>query len=117
MTTTIKLLDRNAVSITLWNAMCASVSKNDLLEHFNIEPTGEDTAAEVKITVNGVEVDFTETFVKYVQQFNTGFNAAVEKKAKELIMKDNALQELAHAIEDAEYEIKERIARIMQTED
>ena len=112
MSIEIRLLDRNAVSITLWNAMCAEVKRKDILEHFNVIPEDYATTATIKITVNDIEVDFTTTFAKYVEQFDAAFKSAVEKKALEIVMGDEQLSGVAVAIYNAEYEIQQRIHKL-----
>lgn len=110
----IKLLERNSLSITLWNAMCRQVGAGDLIEHFNLVPDGDSTTAEVKILVNGVEVDILPELVNFIKMVDDQFEDAIEKKAEQLIMKDGALRELAMAIENAEWVIQDRISNLMK---
>lgn len=113
--TTIKLLDKNALSITLFNAMCEQMGENgDILTHFKIEANGDASTVNLKILVNNVEVDLVPELVRFIQSLDAQFEAAVEKKAKELIMKDQILQDLAYAIQNAEWAIQDRLNKITQ---
>lgn len=113
--TTIKLLDKNALSIALFNAMCEQMGENgDILTHFKIEANGDASTVNLKILVNNVEVDLVPELVRFIQSLDAQFEAAVEKKAKELIMKDQILQDLAYAIQNAEWAIQDRLDKITQ---
>lgn len=112
--TTIKLLEQNALSITLFNAMCLQVERGDILKHFNLEANGDATTAELKIFVNGVEVDIVPELVGFLESIDQQFEEAVEKKAKELIMKDQTLCDLAYEIQNAEYAIQQRLDKVLQ---
>ena len=113
--TTIKLLDENALSITLFNAMCEQMGENgDILTHFKIEANDVASTVNLKILVNNVEVDLVPELVRFIQSLDAQFEAAVEKKAKELIMKDQILQDLAYAIQNAEWAIQDRLDKITQ---
>ena len=114
---TIKLLDKNALSITLFNAMCEQMGENengDILTHFKIEANDVASTVNLKILVNNVEVDLVPELVRFIQSLDAQFEAAVEKKAKELIMKDQILQDLAYAIQNAEWAIQDRLDKITQ---
>lgn len=118
MPTTIKLLDKTPLSISLMNAMSAKIKENEcILEHFKLEASGYASTAELKILVNDIEVDLVGEIVAFIEYVDKQMEEAIMKKAKELIMKDGALRELACVIENAEYEIQKRITQIMQTED
>ena len=113
--TTIKLLDKNALSIILFNAMCEQMGENgDILKHFKIEANDVASTVNLKILVNNVEVDLVPELVRFIQSLDAQFEAAVEKKAKELIMKDQILQDLAYAIQNAEWAIQDRLDKITQ---
>lgn len=112
--TTIKILEQNELSVTLFNAMCEQVSDGDVLKHFNLEANGDASTVNLKILVNNVEVDLVPELVRFIQSVDAQFEAAVEKKAKELIMKDQILQDLAYAIQNAEWAIQDRLDKITQ---
>jgi len=113
--TTIKLLEQNILSITLFNAMCKQAKDNgNALTHFNLEAKGSDTVADLKILINGVEVDLVPELTDFIKMLDDQFEKAVETRAKELIMKDQTLQDLARAIEDAEWMIQDRLNKVTQ---
>lgn len=113
--TTIKLLERNELSITLLNAMCKQLDDDgDILKHFNLEANGDSSVADLKILINGVEVDLVPELTDFIKLIDKQFEDAVEKKAKELVMKDQPLQDLVYAIQNAEWMIQDRLDKVMQ---
>ena len=115
MPTTIKLLDHTPLNISLMNAMVAKIKEDEcILEHFKLQAFGYDSTAEVKILVNDIEVDLVSELVSFIACVDKQMEDAILKKAKELIMKDNALQDLASAIENAGYEIEQRLTKVMK---
>ena len=61
-----------------------------------------------------LRLDLVPELVRFIQSLDAQFEAAVEKKAKELIMKDQILQDLAYAIQNAEWAIQDRLDKITQ---
>ena len=54
MSSKVKILARNNLSVSLFNAMSATVAnKGEILEHFDITPVGYDTEVDVKVLING----------------------------------------------------------------
>lgn len=115
MPTAINILTRTPLSISLMNAMAAKIKEDEcILEHFKLQASDYGIKAEVKILVNDVEVDLVSELVSFIAHVDKQMEGAILKKAKELIMKDNVLQDLASAIENAEYEIEQRLANVMK---
>lgn len=115
MPTAINILTRTPLSISLMNAMAAKIKEDEcILEHFKLQTSDYGIKAEVKILVNDVEVDLVSELVSFIAHVDKQMEDAILKKAKELIMKDNVLQDLASAIENAEYEIEQRLAKVMK---
>jgi len=116
MPTTVKLLEHSSFSILLWNAICAKVDvRTDSVKNkFKLIPAGGDTTGEVKVTVNGVEVDVVESLVKFVGQMQRSFDQSLEDKAKELLGQDQMLSDLQQVLDDAKWKITDRIAKLIE---
>lgn len=82
MSERIRILDRNAPAIVIFEAMVKKAAEGDLLEHFTIQPNGDDTVANVEMTVNGESVPIMETLLSYFNQFDSD----VEGRAKEMAL-------------------------------
>jgi hypothetical protein len=86
---TVKILGDGAVSILLFRAMVKHTPKNDILDVFyggNRElMRGRDTEVDVKVLINGVEVDFYTHLHNHVLDTCNNLDAYVETKARELL--------------------------------
>lgn len=95
---TIKLLEENISSRCLFKTLCEITNRGDILEKFNIEHLGHDTFVDVELTVNGVEVQFSEI----LKIFEGIFDEEIKIVAKE-ILKDKVFpnaEELTNKIYD-----------------
>lgn len=81
MSEQVRILDRSAPSVIIFEAMVKKVAKGDLLKHFTIKPEGDDSVADVEMTVNGKSVPVVEALLYCFKQFD----AEVEARAQELV--------------------------------
>lgn len=97
------------------NAVCANFSGDEMLKHFRIEPAGDGTTVDVRVTVNGVEVevDVVTELNRAIVAIDASFNQAVEDAARALVSRNSTLQGLANAIADAEWAINERLRTLL----
>ena len=107
----IKLLERTPAQIILWNAICETEPKDFLLEKFKLSPDGDNTEADVKVFVNGVEVDFTLAFATSVQLFFDRYEKHIKEKAVELITA-SSVSDLYNSIQNAEWSIKTALDKL-----
>lgn len=114
MSTTIDLLAKNNLSVSLLNAMSEQVPGDTMLDYFDITPDGDNTKVEVTVLVNGKPVDLVSELVRQLKCFENSLDNLVLKKAQELIQKDSVLHDLAYEIEQAEWKIRDRLEQLMK---
>lgn len=108
MSTTIKILSRNASEVLIFNAMVKTEGAEDILSIYNLVPNGDDTEAIVQVLVNGIEVPFKEAFEDSINVFVADMDAKIKEKALELIT-ESGLDSLYSEIANAEWKIRERL--------
>lgn len=115
MSEQIRVLDRNAPAIIIFEAMVKKVAKDDLLKHFTLKPNGDDSVANVEMMVNGKSVPVMETLLHYFKQFD----AEVESRAQELVKEmtsslalgriRSSLERIEHEVDTAETAVKANV--------
>lgn len=113
---TIKILSKDPLAISLWNAMCNSEDGCDVLKKFSLTPIGDDSEVVVKVLVNDVEVDLVEQLREFVKHIDDQLDKIVEERALELLQKDDILWGIKNDLERLDWKIRERIAKL-QAED
>lgn len=109
MTETVRILDRNEACITIFEAMVRACPDKDIINVFGIETKGNDSVAEVKMTVNGIEVPVLETLNHFWGQYDDHLNKAAQEKVKETVM-GAGLQNLVNALQNAEWMVNDALA-------
>lgn len=113
MSSKVKILARNNLSVSLFNAMSATiVNRGEILEYFDITPVGYDTEVDVKVLINGKEIHYVEELAKFIKQMDESFEEAVKEEAVKLLTRNQKLRDLVQEIETAEYKIRECIEAI-----
>jgi hypothetical protein len=97
----IDLTDQTTPAITLMNAVCNKFARDDIRACINL-PEGSEV--EVKLTVNGVEIDFATTVQELWDQCNRDADGRALTMAKDII-KGAGLEKVREAVERAEWEI------------
>ena len=111
----IKLVNgrRTPLARSLWYAMHNTTE--DVLQKFKLEVDGKiSDEVEVKVLVNGVEVDLVEELADFVKHIDDTLEDAVKEEAIRRITKDNKLEELSYSIRDAEWKIRDKLEALMQ---
>ena len=104
MTETVRILDRDDANVIIFTAMVDAFPDGDLLEVFGIKAGGDHTVAEVKMTVNGIEVPVVATLAYFWKKYDDHLNKAAQEKAKEMIL-GAGLQDTLNALQNAEWQI------------
>lgn len=110
----IKLVNgrRTPLATALWYAMHNTTE--DVLQKFQLEVDGKiSNEVEVKVLVNGVEVDLVEELAAFVKHVDDALEDAVKEEAIRRITQDNKLEELSYAIRDAEWKIRDTLDKLM----
>ena len=111
----LKLRDNNAFSVALYDAMINT--GENLVGHFNVAYAGGNTLVNVEatITVNGIEVPFTEALYKAVNEsvavLEVQYEQRVRKAALHLVSRSKYLN-LYNAMHNAEYLIEEELDKL-----
>lgn len=106
----IKVLEGDEFAIVLWNTICADMPA-DIGKKFGIEPKGRDTEVNVQVLVNGVEVPFLEAVREAFRRHSLLYEQAVREAALKML-DGSSLYDLIHALQGAEWAIKEQIDKL-----
>jgi len=106
----IKLLVHTPVSVMLFNAMCESVSQDKLLEIYGLAAT-PDVVVDVKLTVNGVELDAERVLASCWEQLLVRYEQRVTQDAKAMVG-GAGLQELADTFEEMKTRIENEFSSV-----
>ena len=109
----INLLEQKSLNAFLLQAMYRH-SKGRVIEFFNLSEQHPAEEVELKMQVNGKEIDIIPELYNFIEALDDAFDEAVERKAKELIIQDRALMDLANAVRSAEWAIQDRLDKITQ---
>jgi predicted lipid-binding transport protein (Tim44 family) len=116
MPSNVDVVAHTAPSIMLIEAMTRS-SKNDaLLEMFGFPKIPlQQHVAEVKLTINGVEVDFVKTAQEMWDRMVHSYEKDVEEAARKLLSKTR-FEKLEQIISQAEDEIEREVEALIKEE-
>lgn len=111
MPSEIDVVAHNAPSMMILEAMAREVG-DDFIEKFNLKGY----TAEVKLTINGVEVDFVATAQELWDRLEAQFKEEVLEKAKELVGASR-LSKLQRLTDRYEWEMENEIEQLFRKED
>lgn len=107
----VDLVAHTTPSIALLNAICRKFDRNDVIAGLNIPH--QTSVVEVKLTVNGVEIDFEKMVEELWRQANDNANERARQLAKDMI-RGTKLQGLFEVMEKAEFEIGEALDKALE---
>ena len=110
----IKILSDDPLAVALWNAMCNNTKAGEVLDKFKLEPKGDESEVEIKILVNGIEVDLVGELTNFVKSVDKTLEDAVKNYAMDIITKDRNLLNLQYEIEQAEWKIRDKLEALMK---
>lgn len=105
--------DHSTAGIFLINTIAREVPRANILEHFRIDrKTGdpESVKVEVRMTINGVEVDFEKSINDMWERLSKTFDAAVLDKARDLVMLTKH-QDILDILRSAERELLDELEK------
>lgn len=109
----VNVTDNTAPAIMLINAMAREAPRDELLSTFN-HPQFPLThsSVDVRLTINGVEVDFMKTAQEMWDRLRRHHREDVEKCAKELLSQTR-FDKLGELIQKVEWEIGQEIEKLL----
>ena len=115
MTEMVCPVSKTTPGIFLLNCMSREAKNANLLEHFKIKTAdGENTFVEVKMTINGVEVDFSKSITEMWERLQFQYDEDLISKAKELIIGDRFYR-FNESIYELECNFKEEVDKLFET--
>ena len=108
----LKILRKDPLAITLWNAMCNQPSEVDISKKFTLVPEGEESTVTVEVLVNGVSVDLVSELRSFVEHVASQLDELVKDKALELIRQDEVLDGIRSDLEMLDWKMRERIEQL-----
>jgi hypothetical protein len=116
MTSIVDVTGRNAPAIMLIEAMARESKRDDLLEKFGVPKIPLNPShVEVKLTINGVEVNFVKTAQEMWERLERRYRQDVEEAAKALIGRTR-FEKLESILSRAEEQIEREVDQLLQEE-
>ena len=114
MTSHVDPTSRTTPGIFLLNMIAREAPHAQMIEHFRLtdpHSSGHVRTVEVKMTINGVEVDFERSVNEMWERLSSSFDAQVLEKAKELL-KLTRFSNLEDILQRAEWAIENELERL-----
>ena len=120
MQDTIKLLDKNDVAVTVFNAMCMKSTTN-IFETFNIDLEGDSTVVNLQVLVNGVEVPAVEYMTSIIAKITDHIQDHAVVLAKQMVLDNiedlvrdsirNKLQNIEDLLDDVSSDLSDKLIK------